>query len=188
VVYHLRTALDHLLSALVLVNGGTPTEAHQFPICSTPEKFIETVNRGRIKGVSPTAEKLIELIQPYQSTQPPMLTFMRDWNNTDKHRLLIVVGGAAALGQKVTLKESDGDLSITGMSPPFVKRVTNDGKDIFTICFGEPHAKFEADAEFVPHVAIENVGTLECATVSEVLIKMVGFTRYVLDAFAGEFK
>src|SRR2546423_840459 len=41
VMYQLRTALDHLLSALVHANGGAPNDRQQFPICSTPEKFIE---------------------------------------------------------------------------------------------------------------------------------------------------
>lgn len=188
VMYQLRTSLDHLLSALVVANGGTPTYKHQFPICSTAARFAEAVERGDINGVSPAASDSIEQLQPYQPTQPtpPLLRLLRDWNNADKHRLLVVVGGAAALGRKVSIEDTDNAYSITGMTPPFVRKVTKEGADLFTIFLGEPHSRFRARAEFVPQVAIEDVGPLESASVSEVLTKMVAFIRHIFDIFARE--
>jgi hypothetical protein len=188
VVYQLRTALDHLLSALVIANGGTPSVKHQFPICSRPEIFVEAKKRGDISGVSTSAEKLIERTQPYQPRQPtpPLLNLLREWNNTDKHRLLVMVGGAVALGDSITFEESDSDFSVTGMTPPLVRKVTNDGRDIFTIDLGESHARFRACGEFVSVVAVEGVGTLECASVHEVLTKMVAYVRDLFATFAAE--
>jgi hypothetical protein len=189
VMYQLRTALDHLLGALVTQNGGTPTDRHQFPIASTSTRFAEAVKRGDIRGVSATAASLIEATQPYQADHPTpaLLSLLREWNNADKHRLLVVVGGAAALAHQIVVEEADGDFSVVGMSPPHVKRVTNEGTDVFTIFLGEPHARFRATAGFVSLVAIENVGPLECATVEEVVRKMIGYIRYVFSSFGQEF-
>lgn len=188
-MHQLRTSLDHLLFALVVANGSTPTDRQQFPIASTPQKFTEAVKRGDIAGVSASAQALIEAIQPYQPTQPnpPLLSLLRDWNNIDKHRLLVVVGAAAAIGNRLTIEETDGDVTITGMTPPFVRPVAIAGSDVFTIDLGEPHARFRASAEFVPEVAIPDVGPLEAASVREVASKMVLFVRQVVDSFSPEF-
>ena len=190
VMYQLRTALDHLLSALVAVHGETPTDKHQFPICSTPEKFLEASKRGDIAGISPAARNLIELTQPYQPTHPSpsLLNLLREWNNADKHRLLVVVGGAAALGNQIRIEEADSAFSVVEMTPPFVKRVTKEGADIFTLFLGEPHSRFRAHAEVVPHVAIEHVGPLDCASVSEVVTKMAAFIRHIFDGFTAELR
>ena len=61
VMYQLRTALAHLVSALVTAHGGTPSDKHQFPICSTREKFLEASKRGDIDGISLAARDLIAL-------------------------------------------------------------------------------------------------------------------------------
>jgi hypothetical protein len=189
ILYQLRTALDHLLTALVTANGSTPTDKHQFPICSTPEKLVEARRRGDFAGISASASTIVEQLQPYQTEHPTpsLLNLMREWNNADKHRLLVVVGGAAALGDRVTIEESDSAFSISGMTPPHIRKVTDQGASVFTIFLGEPHETFRATAEFRPHVAVENVGSLECASVAEVVAKMIGFTRYIFLQFAQEF-
>ncbi|HYS55602.1 MAG TPA: hypothetical protein VER58_17725 [Thermoanaerobaculia bacterium] len=188
VMYQLRTALDHVLAALVVANGNVPSDRHQFPICSAPEKFAEASKRGDIAGVSTTASKLIELFQPYQADHPAprLLDLLREWNNADKHRLLVVVGGAAAIGNELRIQEVDSNFSIAGLSPPHIKRVTNSGADIFTIFLGEPHSKFVATAKFQTHVAVENVGHVECAGVDEVVTKMIGFVRHILSTFENQ--
>jgi hypothetical protein len=185
VVYQLRTSLDHLLAALVTANASTPTDKHQFPIASTPAKFKEAVKRGDIAGVSRPAMALIEGFQPYQREQPKpsLLNLLREWNNADKHRLLVFVGGAIRLGERITVDESDGPFSIVGMSPARVKRVTSSGADVVTISLGEEHAVFRARGEFQPTVVIENLEGLEAATVSEVLTKTVGFIRHLFSVF-----
>ncbi len=150
---------------------------------------MEARKRGDFAGVSVPASAILEQLQPYQPQHPTpsLLNLLREWNNADKHRLLVVVGGAAALGDQVTIEESDSSFSIVGMTPPHIRKVTEQGADVFTIFLGEPHAIFRASAVFVPHVAVENVGPLECASVAEVVTKMISFTRYIFSQFAREF-
>jgi len=190
IMYHLRTALDHLLSALVRANGALPTDNHQFPIASTPEKFVQALKRGDIKGVSQSAEAIIESLQPYHvpASEPALLNVLREFNNVDKHRALVVVGGGAAIANQLVIEESDGPITLIGMSPPFVRKITEGGAQFFEINLGERHDRFHARIGCRPAIVVENLAPLECATVHEVVAKMVGFIKHAVGQFETEFK
>lgn len=188
IFYQLRTALDHLLAALIIANGGTPNDKHQFPIASTAERFAEAMKRGDIRGVSSRAQQLIERFQPYQppATPPTIMGILRDFTNTDKHRALVVVGGGVAIADKIAIEEVDGPVTVTGMSPPFVKRIADKGTDFFTLNLGEPHSRFRASIACKPQVVVEGVAPLECATVEEVITNSIRFLKNVFAAFEPE--
>jgi hypothetical protein len=92
-LHNTRSALDHLVSALVVVSGGTVHHRHQFPICDTPQRW-----RQRVVQPSPTASWLgfidpshiavIEAVQPYQATGLKSLLVLQRFSNADKHRLI----------------------------------------------------------------------------------------------------
>ena len=190
IMYQLRTALDHLLSALVLANATLPTDKHQFPIASTAEKFAAAVKRGDIKGVAASAAKQIEALQPFQPsvTEPALLNLLREFNNTDKHRALIVVGGGAAMANELVIQEADRAMSIVGMSPPHLKRITPAGTDFFEINLGEPHEIFRASLGCRPNVVIGNLPPLDCASVDEVVATMIAFVKHIVGQFGAEFR
>ena len=139
ILYHLRSSLDHLVWKLVEEEGGTPTRANQFPICATAEKFAKTCSQGYVKGVSDSAKRLIESVQPYATPNPStsVLAVIEEWCNTDKHRLLLVVSGAARLGDRLEVA-GDEPVEITGFSPPVLRKVTNDGVELFRINLAMP--------------------------------------------------
>jgi hypothetical protein len=97
IVHHLRSSLDHLLCALVVNNGGSPTRQHQFPIYTSPKAFDEACSRGLIRGVADSAEKLIRSVQPYTSETPDdtVLHVIQQFDNFDKHQRLLVVNTVA---------------------------------------------------------------------------------------------
>ena len=39
VIHHLRSSLDHLIYALIIQNGCSPSKKSQFPICSTQKNL-----------------------------------------------------------------------------------------------------------------------------------------------------
>ncbi len=130
IIHQLRSSLDHLVWQLVLQNGKIPTQEHQFPICSTLDKYENSRKRGRTKGVSASAAALIQGCQPYhkgKDFERHPLWVLREMDDTDKHRLLVVVGAVASL-REVAVGSEQGDLEIIGLSPPkWPARPTEDG-------------------------------------------------------------
>jgi hypothetical protein len=102
IVHHLRSSLDHLVHALVIKSGNTPTRRHQFPICSTEKNFHDACKKEALKYISPSARKLITAVQPYTQPVPQntVLSVINEYDNCDKHRLLVVVTTVVKIGSR----------------------------------------------------------------------------------------
>ena len=95
VIQNTRSALDHLVYQLVLLANVTPTDVHQFPILDDPKDWIRRVQkppkgrRGLLDGINAAYVASIETLQPYvPTTGLPRLAILRDFSNTDKHRVI----------------------------------------------------------------------------------------------------
>jgi len=88
---NLRSALDHLLWQLWLLNKPSFNGIVFFPICDTEDSFKTDRTWDSIKGLSDVQRAAIESLQPYK-TGNAALSFLRDVNNSDKHRLIQVIG------------------------------------------------------------------------------------------------
>jgi hypothetical protein len=71
VIHHLRSCLDHVVTQLVRVEGGTPDHRTEFPICRTREAFEVAKQRGKVDGLSVTVLNQIEAAQPYRADPDP---------------------------------------------------------------------------------------------------------------------
>ncbi len=91
------------------------------------------------------------------------------------------------MANQLTIQASDGPISIAGLSPPRVRRITEAGVDFFEMNLGEAHEHFSASLGCVPEVVIANVGPLDCATVHEVVTKLIAYIKYVIAQFESEF-
>jgi|SRR5580704_486461 hypothetical protein len=101
-IHNLRSALDHLVWQLVLVNKKRPSGSNQFPICDTGANYwsagwkdgkkTPSTRERRLEGVSDAHKALIDEAQPYRARVPPSaihaLSALRDLSNYDKHRLV----------------------------------------------------------------------------------------------------
>src|ERR1700674_58253 len=190
IVHHLRSSLDHLLCALVARNGGTPTRQHQFPIYTSRKKFDEDCARGLINGVSGSAEELIRSVQPYTAKAPDdtVLYVIQQYDNLDKHQLLIVVSTVMAIGDQIRINPKKEGIAITGMTPPFPRKITEDGVVIFGIDLEAPatDSEFEAEADFVSQIAFEKCGRVELAPVIQTLTGLLQGTVHTISVFDGE--
>lgn len=85
--HNLRSALDHLICQLALLNGPTDCSTTQFPICCKPTRFNELAGNW-LKGVSTRHRAAIEEAQPYESGEPEKHALaILDWvDRIDKHR------------------------------------------------------------------------------------------------------
>ena len=97
ILYNLRSALDHLVWQLVLVNGQTPGRHNTFPIVTDESKWDEEKTR-KLKGISQRDEEMIRRLQPYTGgVTLPSFPFdvsafwaLHTLCNIDKHRHLIL--------------------------------------------------------------------------------------------------
>ncbi len=92
IVYSLRSALDHLVWQLVLINGKKPGNRNEFPIFDSEEKY-QKESKNKLKGVSANRCELIRSIQPFShcGKTGDHLWMLHSMCNIDKHRHLNVV-------------------------------------------------------------------------------------------------
>jgi hypothetical protein len=85
--HNLRSALDHLVCQLALLNGESDCSTTQFPICPTPSRFKELAGNW-LQGISARHRAAIEKTQPYESRKPEDHALaILDWvDRIDKHR------------------------------------------------------------------------------------------------------
>jgi hypothetical protein len=101
-IHNLRSALDHLVWQLILLNTGKDgSNETQFPIASHGARYwSKTKDNGpslrerRLKGVSKAHATIIDRCQPYRTNgagKLESLEVLQDMDNYDKHRLLHTV-------------------------------------------------------------------------------------------------
>lgn len=200
IFHQFRSSLDHLLCALVIKNGGTPTKQNQFPICTSAKKFEEARSRGLINGVSSRAENLIASVQPYTSTNGPpedtLLCGIQEQNNLDKHQLLPIVCTLGAIDREIRIGY-DADVlkaindpkaaNIVGFGDWSPRKISEDGVVIWTIRLAEPCPQFRADTKIVCDIAFEKIGRGELIPVIRLLNGMLQATVHTVDVFKDEF-
>lgn len=199
IIHHMRSSLDHLIHALVIRNGVSPTFQHQFPICSTEKAFKQACERGQIKGVGANARRLIRSVQPFTTPTPDdtILYVVSQYDNADKHRLLVVVTAVADLGQTVTIgtnsviaetEERKGKLpNIVGFGEMGPKKVSSEGTVVFAIKLAEPAPELTADAPLVPQLVLDQCGRVKFAPLIPTLQNILAGTRHTIELFAREF-
>lgn len=99
-LYHGRSALEHLVWALVKANHKKPRKDHTFPIWEKPQRmkgslsnagsFIAITKRKELAGVPVAAITLIESLQPYNAPNPPhhFLAILNRMARDDRHHAL----------------------------------------------------------------------------------------------------
>ena len=92
IAYNLRSALDHLVWQLVLVNEKTHGFWNAFPICQDEAEF-QTAAKRRLRRLAEHHQELIEGFQPYRENGGigAHLWMLHSVSNIDKHRHLNVV-------------------------------------------------------------------------------------------------
>jgi len=102
-LYNLRSALDHLVWQLVLVNGQKPTQINQFPILEDAAEWNNSRTKNFLKGVSNASMILVQALQPfnpflelpingeYRPCNTQVFRTLRELCNIDKHRHLNLI-------------------------------------------------------------------------------------------------
>ena len=205
IIHQLRSSLDHVIWQLVLANGKVPTRYHQFPICDSVEKFKKARKRGNIKGISSTAAALIEECQPYwqlkreKRIESSKLRILREMNDTDKHKLLMIViaqmggGGATTLTIGSSAEGDKSPISIVGLSPPpkGPLRPTEEGAELLRMTFGEPQPHVQVTGKAPIQIAFGDCGPSLTALTQNPVLHIVQQLRdraaSLINSFSREF-
>lgn len=90
-IQNCRTALDHLVQQLWLVNnpnGGTSSRDVSFPTDTSAQQF-ESRLQGKVGGLRQDAIDLIKALEPYDGGKGERLAVLNRVNRVDKHRALL---------------------------------------------------------------------------------------------------
>jgi len=97
-IHNLRSALDHVLYAAACHESkkSPPPKGNsiQFPIVNNSDDFPDAAERRLGPLFNTKFHSAVESVQPYNRPHfecPPLLGLLRDFDNSDKHRLLNVV-------------------------------------------------------------------------------------------------
>lgn len=199
IVHHLRSSLDHVITALVIRNGAEPTYQHQFPICTSEADFEKACKKGQLRGVSESAKKLVRSVQPFVTPTPSktILNVITKFDNADKHRLLVVVTAIAHLQSELVIGVDEtiaNSPERKGKSPTIVgvemgaKRVTPDGVVVFKFKLEEPAPELKIDDNgLLPQLAFDNCGGVEDTPIIPILRAMIEGTVNTVRLFVNEF-
>jgi hypothetical protein len=99
-LYHGRSALEHLVWALVKANHKKPGKDHTFPLLDvrphvkgardTADAFLRITKRKQLAGVPIAAIRLIESLQPYRRPEPArsFLSILNHMARDDRHHAI----------------------------------------------------------------------------------------------------
>lgn len=203
IVHQLRSSLDHLVWQLVIANKQTPTRSHQFPICDTPKKFEMARNRGKIKGISLSAQTLIDACQPYSKSKDVDRNFLhvlRELDNSDKHHSLTIViatanarelsigsGGDESPDRKNDRKKGK-PIELTNISPPKgAQRPTEQGIELLRFRFREPEPDVKVTGKPVIQIVFGNSGAMTKQPVVYIVRQLRDKAVGLIESFHGEF-
>jgi hypothetical protein len=166
-MHNLRSALDHLVWQLVLLNNDEPTRDNQFPICETDAAYLSQRANGQpstrerqLRGVADKHKALIDEMQPFRTQISPgamhALSTLRELANQDKHRLIHLTVFAVdlptqeALDQLFTANIDAGKRVRTRFAPLAGEREA----EIFAVEYSCPGPKPDVRANREPPLGI----------------------------------
>lgn len=198
IVHQFRSSLDHLIWALVIENKNNPTHFHQYPICDTPEKFEYAIEKGNLEGISGSAKKIVESRQPYKKTkniEKNFLYTLRELNNIDKHRLLIIFTTSMAKAQKLGIGsntpkkgEKRNNVEITHIIyPNGIKRPTENGTEILRFRFAKPEPYFKSEGKPIFRVVFKDLGAMSEQPVIYIISQTRDRVVDLIRSFESEF-
>lgn len=182
----LRSALDYLVYAIAIQESGMnppPDEGKlQFLIADNLERFEKSA--WHIQSLTEETRRLIESVQPYHRPYPglpPLLAILRDFNDSDKHRLLHVMVTSTAQGAFRDIRNVPDGTSIQIEATPFD---VVDKTEIAALVFETPtpDVKYQFIADFV--IAMTHTPSPDSAgftDVSTILVRLIPEVRTVID-------
>jgi hypothetical protein len=193
-VHNLRSALDHLIWQLVLLNSAKPGDQNQFPICSHGTTYwcakkdgSPSVRDRMLRGMADRHRTVIDGVQPYRRGHdaPKDPLALLNWlSNVDKHRVLHPTF-LAVIEPNPDDYVVEGDDTAGVAEFEFNSGPLKDGAEVLRVRVRSenPNAKVHVKAP-IPM----GIGFGERALRAQILGNLLGHVGLILDAFRVEFE
>jgi len=197
----LRSALDHLLWQLWLLQYPTFSEKVYFPICDCVTQFRSNAPRnigprkiaGMVSSLTDNQIANIEGLQPYR-TGNPILSILRDVNDHDKHRLIQVIV-VAPRGYKIVVTFDQSSALIQIPKPKQIPVTVYRGTKIesgtifarFPLNSISEGTKVNVRSEIISDFAFEGSKSADGKLVKNTLNAMFIEVRRIINLFEPEF-
>lgn len=167
VVHNLRSALDHLMWQVTLLDSGTPDRNTQYPIVTESESKFNKLAARMIPGLSADHRAAVERTQPYRTGDPKRqsLAVLNRLSNVDKHQVVHTAYSCTTESYQAEIDEFmdalPPDAPIRGVLMPAPGQSLQDGTPIMRVLFrpdAEAPAEVKMGFHFTMGVAFGNPG------------------------------
>jgi hypothetical protein len=199
-VHNLRSALDHLVWQLVILNGKKPRRQNQFPIIGAKNEYwevpadrSESVRDRMLIGVAEDHRAFIDAVQPFNARGDPSsvsktsLSILSWVSNADKHRVIhagfVLTGEPSVDLFDITTPHPGGAAVNMQMNWGELK----DGAEIMRFRPDPPGAQVNVNAEIPTYIAFRQGGRDLRAEDIKVLFNWIdAYVRGFEPIFRGE--
>jgi hypothetical protein len=190
IVHQLRSSLDVLARRLVIANSQTPDNKTAFPIyiadpAKSSDRNVLRDYKRKIRGMSLTAQTLIEKLQPYNalgSDNP--LAIINEMDITDKHHDLVVLVPSVRFPRIQMMNQFAKVADFE--APNAVASEAKDGVEVGRIIPLMGDMKVQVSTSF--DVALSKVGLRKNQPLIPTLKQLRDATVDIIDQFRSEFR
>lgn len=197
-INNLRSSLDYLAYSLAQLKKDPPDKPSQlyFPICFSESEFSQKV-QGCLQQLPNEASMLIKQIQPYQRDGSPengspdtdTLLLLRDLNNSDKHRVpIIMTVSPLEIGHKWSVEFEDEDAADRNNPPEatFWGGPLQPNCTLLEYCTNDPIKNIKGSFEYKAVIQIVNNGKVnegKTYCINSTIAGLVYYTDVVVTQF-----
>lgn len=197
-VHNLRSALDHLVWQLVILNGKKPSRQNQFPIIGAKKEYweipkdrSESVRDRMLAGVAEEHRAFIDVVQPFNGRRDPgtrtALSILSSISNADKHR---VIHAGFVLTEEPSPDIFDATTTHPGGAAINMKMKwgeLKDGAEIMRFRPDPPDARVNVNAEIPTYIAFRHGGhDLRVEEIKVIFSWVDAYVRGFEPVFRGE--
>ncbi len=185
IVHSLRCARDYLVYAIAVYESGQEVPSDErllmFPICDSSTQFGEQ-DRRRLKTLSQPVRSAIESLQPYNRPHEvffPLLSILRDFDDINKHRLLMIAFSAVARGNIGFVGPSEN----MNKASQFIANAgeLKDGAEIAAFVFDSPAPDMKFDRRIFDMILAFPIRSLNSSSPFENRLDFTAFLRLLFD-------
>jgi hypothetical protein len=187
VLYSLRSALDHLVTAVATRRNVVVIKRTGFPIERTREEFETALAQRKIEQRLPALAKALSDLQPYEGGTGDLLWWLHWLNGREKHQIIVTLAGANVglnvKGQLNFLPEFDRTRDQVYQAPKRWQRLDKDA----LLLVHPIDTEFEGEIGADMNVVFGDIERPEPHAVTDTLQNMSDLTRGIIDAFEALF-
>jgi hypothetical protein len=194
-VHNLRSALDHFVWQLVLLDGGKPSRESAFPVATHGQAYwcvrkdgSPSIRDRCLRGVSEAHRTRIDALQPYRAGEgaPEHALYLlnRLWN-MDKHRVLhatLLATGEPDPSQFEFQSAGEGIVDVT-----FSSRLVEDGAVIMRLTVDPPDTQVKVKGQIPVVIGFGPPVEGEPAIRAQALATFLNAVKGILDSFCEDF-